>query len=93
MKSKNKKITNIKTYFNKNININKTVVSNKVFFGKKRFKYVIGYKDGKRLDLQILPKRIAYKREFDEIKYISLLIKDDELLERYNEIWGKISIK
>ena len=47
----------------------------------------------KRLDLQILPKRIAYKREFDEIKYISLLIKDDELLERYNEIWGKISIK
>ena len=47
----------------------------------------------KRLDLQILPKRIAYKREFDEIKCISLLIKDDELLERYNEIWGKISIK
>ena len=47
----------------------------------------------KRLDLQILPKRIAYKREFDEIKYISLLIKDDELLERYNETWGKISIK
>ena len=47
----------------------------------------------KRLDLQILPNRIAYKREFDEIKYISLLIKDDKLLERYNEIWGKNQYK
>ena len=29
----------------KNIDINKIVVSNKVRFGKKRFKYFIGYKD------------------------------------------------
>ena len=28
----------------------------------------------------------AYRRGFDETKYISFLIKDDELLEKYNEI-------
>ena len=32
----------------------------------------------------------AYSREFDETKYMSFLIKDDELIEKYNEIWGKI---
>ena len=31
----------------KKIDINKKVVSNKVSFGKKRFKYFIGYKDTK----------------------------------------------
>ena len=31
----------------------------------------------------------AYRRDFDETNYISFLMKDDELLEKYNEIWGK----
>ena len=35
----------------------------------------------------------AYRRDFDETKYMSLLIKDDELQEKYNEIWQKISNK
>ena len=35
----------------KNIDFNKIVVSNKVSFGKKGFKYFIGYKDAKKLDL------------------------------------------
>ena len=35
----------------KNIDINKIVVSNKVSFGKKGFKYFIGYKDTKKLNL------------------------------------------
>ena len=34
-----------------NIDINKIVVSNKVSFGKNGFRYVIGYKDVKKLDL------------------------------------------
>ena len=34
----------------KNINIIKIVVSNKAPFGKKGFKYFIGYKDAKKLD-------------------------------------------
>ena len=33
---------------------------------------------------------IAYRRDFDETKYKSFLIKDDELLENYNEIWERI---
>ena len=32
----------------------------------------------------------AYRREFDETKYISFLIKNDELLKKYNEIWEKV---
>ena len=28
----------------------------------------------------------AYRKDFDEIKFMSFLIKDDELLEKYNEI-------
>ena len=35
----------------KNIDINKVVVSNKVSFGEKGFKYFIGYKDAKKLGL------------------------------------------
>ena len=33
----------------------------------------------------------AYRKEFDETKYMSFLTKDDELLEKYNEIWEKVS--
>ena len=33
-----------------------------------------------------LPKMSAYRRDLDESKYMSFLIKDDELLEKYNEI-------
>ena len=29
-------------------------------------------------------KMSAYSRDFDETKYMSFLIKDDELLEKYN---------
>ena len=32
-----------------------------------------------------------YRRDFDETKYVSFLIKDNELLEKCNEIWGKVT--
>ena len=32
----------------------------------------------------------AYRKNFDETKFTSFLIKDDELSEKYNEIWEKI---
>ena len=39
----------------------------------------------------------AYRKDFDETKYESFLIKDNKLLEKYNEIWkkktGKVSQK
>ena len=32
----------------------------------------------------------AYRREFDENKLMSFLIKDNEVLEKYNEMWDKV---
>ena len=32
----------------------------------------------------------AYRRDSDEIEYMSFLIKDDGLLEKYNQIWEKV---
>ena len=63
----------------KNINIDKIVVSNKVSFGKKGFKYFIGYNNAKKiLPLCIfLPKLSAYRKDFGETKYKSFLIKDE----------------
>ena len=31
----------------------------------------------------------AYRKDFDETKYTSFLIKDDELLKKYNKILEK----
>ena len=39
----------------------------------------------------MLSKVSAYKRDFDEAKYMCFLIKFNELLEKYNEMWGKVS--
>ena len=75
----------------KNIDINKIAVSNKVYFHKKGFKYFFGYKDAKKIRplCIFLPKMTAYRKDFDETKYMSFLIKNDELLEKYNKIWKK----
>ena len=32
----------------------------------------------------------AYRREFKETKYLSFLVKDDELLEKYSEIRNRL---
>ena len=74
----------------KNMDINKTVV----YLGKKDFKHFIGYKDGKKNKplCIFLPKMSAYRKDFHETKYMSLLVKDDELLEKYNEISEKVKI-
>ena len=40
--------------------------------------------------LTFLPKVSVYRKDFDETKYMSFLIKDDELLEAYHEIWEKV---
>ena len=38
----------------------------------------------------MIPRLSAYKRNFNETKYMSFLIKDNELLEKYNAIWEKV---
>ena len=40
----------------------------------------------------ISPKNeCVYRKDFDETDYVCFLIKDDELLEKSNEIWEKVS--
>ena len=50
LKSKTQNINGLFQYFNKNTDIIKIVVSNKVSFGKVAFKHFIGQKDTKKLD-------------------------------------------
>ena len=38
-----------------------------------------------------LLRMAAYRRDFVETKYISFLIKDNELIEKYNEMWDNVS--
>ena len=61
--------------------------------GKKDFKYFVGYKDGRKFGpvCILILKMIAYRKDFHETKYMYLLIKGDELLEKYNKIWGKVN--
>ena len=76
----------------KNIDINKIVLFKKVYFGRKRFKSFNGCKDAKNLDLYVhsIAKLTAYRKDLHDTKYISFLIKYDEILEKYIEI-GKNS--
>ena len=61
---------------------------------KKGFKYFIGNRDAKKIKPFhiFLPKISANKKDFNEAKYASFLIKDDESSEKYHEIWEKVKI-
>ena len=77
---------------NKLNDIIKIVVSNKVSFGKKVLNISLAIKMLKlELYVYFSQKMSAYSRDFDETKYMSFLIKDDELSEKYNGIWEKVS--
>ena len=76
-----------------NIDINKIVVSNKFPFVKQDFLYFIGYKDDKKFwPLCIFfPKVSAYRINFDETECMYLMIKEEEVCDKYMEIWEKVS--
>ena len=38
----------------------------------------------------LLPKLIAYVKNFDDARTMSSLIEDEELLKRYNIIWNNV---
>ena len=75
------------------INIDRIVVSNKVPFGKKGFKYFIGYEDDseKLMPLCIMRQKMRAYIGFVETKYMSFLLKDNKFLEKYNEIGNKMN--
>ena len=82
------------------VNIDQIVVSDKFKHSDKGFKYFIGYREGgivKPLCI-ILPQMNAYIKYFENRgKNISFLIKDNEVWEKYEQIWdvmkNKLSIK
>ena len=69
----------------RDVDIEKVLVSNKIPFGEKNYKYFIGYlyNDDKVKPLNImLPKTSAYVKSYDgQTKWMYFLIEDDELLE------------
>ena len=57
------------------------------------FKYFIGYKEGEIVKplCVILPKMTGCIKYFENgTKNLSFVIKDDDVLDKYNEIWDKI---
>ena len=92
---KNKFCRNKTLIFLKSVDIAKVLVSNKITFGEKNYKYFIGYlyNDDKVKPLDImLPKTSAYVKSYDgQTKWMYFLIEDHELLEKYNTIWDKVS--
>ena len=75
--------------------IKKVLVPNKVFLSEKNYKYFIGYlyngNKVKPLNV-ILPKTSTYIKSYDgQTKRMYFFIQSDELLEKYNTIWNKVS--
>ena len=81
--------------FLKDVDIEKVLVSNKISFGEKNYKYFIGYlyNSNKVKPVNImLPEISSYVKNYDEqTKWMYFLIEDDDLLEKYNTIWDKVS--
>ena len=82
-------------FFLGDVDIEKVLVSKKIPFGEKSYKYFIGYLNDnhKFKPLHImLPKAITYVKSYGgQTKWMYFLIEDDELLEKQNTIWDKVS--
>ena len=75
------------------VNVDQIVVSDKFKHSDDGFKYFIGYKEGEIVKplCIILFQMSGYIKYFENRrKNISFIIKDDSVLDKYNEIWDKI---
>ena len=85
---KNKFYRHMTPIFLEDVDIEKVLVSKKISFGEKNYKYFIGsfYNENKVKPLNImLPKTSAYVKSYDGLtKWMYFLIEDDDLLEKYN---------
>ena len=73
-------------------NVDKIVASDKFKHSDEGFRYFIGYKEGEIIKplCIILPKIRGYIKYFENGgKNMSFVIKDDDVLDEYNEIWAK----
>ena len=75
------------------VNLDQRVVSDKFKHSDGGFKHFIGYKEGEIVKplCIILPQMTGYIKYFENGgKNMSFVIKDDDVLDKYNEIWDKI---
>ena len=75
------------------VNVDQIVVSDKFKHSDDGFKYFIGYKEGEIVKplCIILPQMSGYIKYFENgVKNMSFMIKNDDVLDKYNEIWNKI---
>ena len=83
-------------FFSKDVDIEKALVSNKIYFGEKNHKYFTGYlhNDDKFNPLDImLPETSVYLKSYDgQTKWMNFLIKDADLLKKYNTVCDKASV-
>ena len=76
--------------------VDQIVVSDKFKHNNENFKYFIGYQEGETVKplCIILPQMSGYIKYFENRgKKMSFLIKDDEVLEKYEQIWDLIKNK
>ena len=75
------------------VNLDHIVISDKIKYSDDCFKYFIGYKEGEIVKplCIILPQMSGYIKCFENGgKNMSFVIKDDDVLDKYNEIWNEI---
>ena len=82
--------------FLKNVDTEKILVSNKISFGEKNWKYFFGYlyngHEVKPLRIMLRITSADVKSCDGQTKWIYYLIEDHDLLEKYNTIWNSLSI-
>ena len=78
------------------LTVDQIVVSDKFKHSDDGFKYFIGYQEGEIVKplCIILPQMMGYIKYFENGgKNMSFLIKNDSVLNKYNEIWDRIKEK
>ena len=74
------------------VNVDQIVVSDKFKHSDDGFKYFIGYKEGEIVEplCIILPRMTGYIKYFENGGKNVFYNNDDDVLDKYNEIWDKI---
>ena len=78
------------------VNVDQIVISDKFKHSDEGFKYFIGYQEGEIVKplCIILPQMSGYIKYFQNGgKNMSFMVKDDNVLDKYNKIWDKIKEK
>ena len=78
------------------VGVDQIVVSDKFKHNNKGFKHFIGYQESEIVKplCIILPQMSGYIKYFEDgSKSMSFLIKDDEVWDKYDEIWDEIKNK